>query len=94
MTRYRAILFDPGAINQERPIQIFGNNRELIDDWANKVVMQASDHAVVKIYETVEREIAAFIKPELEASKALPQCQTGAPTLPQSPQVNPEKGAQ
>jgi len=28
------------------------------------------------------------------ASKALPQCQTGAPTLPQSPQVNPEKGAE
>jgi len=70
MTRYRAILLDPGAINQERPIQIFGNDRELIDDWANKVVVQAvSDQAVVKVYETVEREIAAVVKPQPEEVK-------------------------
>jgi hypothetical protein len=64
MNRYRAVLVDPGAISQERPIQILGNDRREIDRWAGEVLRKAvSSEAVVKVYETAEREIGLIVKP-------------------------------
>jgi outer membrane lipoprotein SlyB len=36
--RFRALLIDPGNTVQERPVQIFGNDRAVIDDWAKAVL--------------------------------------------------------
>ena len=70
MNRFRAILIDPGNINQERPVQIFGNDRTEIDRWAAKVLSQAvSPDATVIIYQTVEQQVAMIRKPKEEEPK-------------------------
>jgi hypothetical protein len=59
MNRFRGLLIDPGAANQERPVQVFGNNRADIEEWARRVLgVAVSEKAVVVVYETVENEIA------------------------------------
>jgi hypothetical protein len=68
MHRYRAILIDAGNTTQERPLQIFGNDRAVVDDWANKVIQSAiSPDAVVWIYQTIEQQVALIVKPKPEA---------------------------
>lgn len=63
MHRYRALLVDPGNTVQERPVQIFGNDRAVIDDWAKAVLDKAlSPDAVVKVFESVETEITRIPK--------------------------------
>ena len=65
MNKYRAILIDPGALHQERPVQIFGNDRTEIENWAAKVLLQAiSREAVVLIYQQTEVQIAMILKPK------------------------------
>jgi hypothetical protein len=67
MHRYRAILIDTGNTTQERPLQIFGNDRAIIDDWANKVLAAAiSPDAVVWVYQTIEQQVALVTKPKPE----------------------------
>jgi hypothetical protein len=69
MNRYRALLIDPGNTTQERPVQIFGNDRTEIDRWAANVLRQAvSLDAVVNVYQTVEQHIAIIRKPKEEPS--------------------------
>jgi len=61
--RYRALLIDSGNTVQERPVHIFGNHRVVIDDWAKTVLERAvSPDAVVKVFESVETEIARIPK--------------------------------
>jgi hypothetical protein len=68
MHRYRAILIDSGNTTQERPVQIFGNDRSIIDDWAKAVLATAvSPEAVVWVYQTVEQQVALIVKPKTEA---------------------------
>lgn len=63
MNKYRAILIDPGALNQERPVQVFGNDRTEIDRWAATVLRQAvSPDAVVLIYQQTEIQIGMILK--------------------------------
>jgi hypothetical protein len=78
MNRYRAVLVDPGAITQERPIQIFGNDRREIDRWAGEVLRKAvSSEAAVKVYETAEREIGLIVKPREPVSTGEPKAAGG-----------------
>lgn len=63
MNKYRAILIDPGNTHQERPVQIFGNDRLEIDRWAAQVLRHAvSPEAAVLIYQTIEQQIAMVFK--------------------------------
>jgi hypothetical protein len=65
MNKYRAILIDPGNQHQERPLQIFGNDRAEIDRWANAVLMKAvSPDAAVLIYQQTEIQIGMILKPK------------------------------
>lgn len=62
MLRYRALLVDPGTV-QERPIQIMGNDRARMDEWAAIVLKKAkSPDATVEIYETTESKVATITK--------------------------------
>ena len=71
MLRYRAILLDPGETTSERPVQIFGNSRAEVIDWANNVLKHAiSPAAVVNIYETIEQQCQIVVKPREEKPKA------------------------
>ena len=71
MQRFRALLDDPGNTTQERPQQIFGNDRAEIDRWADVVLRRAiSPDAVVKVFETVESQVARVTKPEKEKAHA------------------------
>jgi hypothetical protein len=64
MNRYRALLIDSGQLNQERPVQIFAQDRSLIDEWTAIVLARAvSPDAVVLVYETAETRIAIVPKP-------------------------------
>jgi hypothetical protein len=68
MHRYRAILIDPGNTAQERPIQVFANDRKNIDEWAAKVLQSAiSPGAVVWVYQTIETQVGLIPKPKPEA---------------------------
>ena len=68
MHRFRAILIDAGNTTQERPLQIFGNDRAEIDRWADTVLRQAvSPDAVVWVYQTVEMQVGLINKPKPEA---------------------------
>lgn len=67
MHRFRAILIDAGNTTQERPVQIFGNDRAEIDRWAAAVLQSAvSPEAVVWVYQTIETQIALITKPKPE----------------------------
>ena len=62
--RFRAILIDPGNRSQERPVQIFGNDRTEIDKWAGEVLSKAiASTAHVNVYETVETLVHIVQKP-------------------------------
>lgn len=68
MHRYRAILIDSGNTTQERPLQIFGNDRAEIDRWAETVLKKAiSPDALVEVYRTIETKDAMIFKPKPEA---------------------------
>jgi hypothetical protein len=61
--KYRAILLDPGAVNQERPNERFGHSLDVVNDWAVKALATAvSDDAVVNVYQMVEQQIAIIPK--------------------------------
>jgi hypothetical protein len=63
MHRYRAILFDSGNTTQERPIQIFGNDRAKLEEWAEVVLKTAvSPNAGVLIYQTIEQQVGLIPK--------------------------------
>jgi hypothetical protein len=63
MMRCRAQLIDPGAQDQERPKQVFAQERGLVDEWAHKVLENAvADNAVVLVYEMVEQQIGVIRK--------------------------------
>jgi hypothetical protein len=63
VNKYRAILIDPANLKQERPLQIFGNDRTEIDNWGAKVLRQAiSPDAVVLIYQQTEVQVAMICK--------------------------------
>jgi hypothetical protein len=65
MHRFRAILIDKGNTVQERPLQIFGNDRAEIDKWADTVLRAAiSPDAVVWVYQTLETKVALITKPK------------------------------
>jgi hypothetical protein len=69
MNRYRAILIDSGNTTQERPVQIFGNDRAKIDEWAQAVLNAAvSPDAVVWVYQTIEQQIALIPKRKPDAA--------------------------
>ena len=71
MHRYRAILIDTGNTAQERPVQIFGNDRAKINEWATAVLATAiSPDAVVWVYQTIEQQIALIPKRTLEKPHA------------------------
>ena len=66
---YRALLNDPGA-QHERPVQVFGNSRSVIDEWTQLQLAKAiAPNAAVTIYQTVEQQIAIVLKPKKEADK-------------------------
>jgi len=70
MHRFRAILIDKGNTVQERPLQVFGNDRAEIDKWADTVLRAAiSPDAVVWVYQTVETQVALIVKPKDAAAK-------------------------
>lgn len=55
MTRFRALLVDPGNANAERPVQTFANNPAVIDDWAQAHLRKAvSPTAHVDVF--IEKE--------------------------------------
>jgi hypothetical protein len=61
--QFRAILFDPGDLNPERPIQIVGADFQEVERWAVATVEKAkSPEAVVNIYQTIEQKIKVFRK--------------------------------
>jgi hypothetical protein len=61
--RFRALLIDPGNKVQERPVQIFGNDRAVIDDWVKSLLAGAvSPDAVVKVFESAETEVTVIRK--------------------------------
>jgi len=63
VNKYRALLVDPGNATAERPTQIFGNDRQEIDRWAEAVLKNAiSDAAMVLVYQTVEQQVAMISK--------------------------------
>jgi len=63
MNRFRAILIDTGNTTQERPLQIFGNDRATMEEWAHTVLESAvSPDAVVWIYQTIERQVGLITK--------------------------------
>lgn len=63
--KFRAVLCDPGAISQERPIQIYGNSRADIDSWAEKVLgTSVSKNAAVLVYQTVETQVGIINRPK------------------------------
>jgi len=65
MHRYRAILIDPGNTTQERPLQVFGNDRQVIDDWTQNVLKSAiASDARVDVFQTIESKIAMVFKPQ------------------------------
>lgn len=69
MHRFRAILIDKGNATQERPLQIFGNDRAEIDKWADTVLRTAiSPDAVVWVYQTIETQVALITKPKEPAA--------------------------
>lgn len=68
MNRFRALLIDSGNTTQERPVQIFGNDRAEIDRWAAAVLQAAiSPEAVVCVYQTIETQVALIVKPKKDA---------------------------
>jgi hypothetical protein len=57
--KFRAILIDPGNKDQERPIQICGNDRTAIDRWAYNALEHAvSSAARVEVWEISETRIS------------------------------------
>ena len=67
--QYRALLVDPGSLNQDRPQQIFGTSLSEMDEWIQKVLSKAvSPDAVVIIYRTTEQELSRHKKPKVEAA--------------------------
>jgi hypothetical protein len=61
--KYRAVLNDAGATNQERPVQIMGNHKGEIDRWAALVLATAvSKGASVTVYETIEQQCGLILK--------------------------------
>ncbi len=69
MHRFRALLIDSGNTTQERPVQIFGNDRAKIDEWAEAVLNAAvSPDAAVLVYMTLEQQIAIIPKRKPDAA--------------------------
>jgi len=63
LLKYRAVLNDPGAANQERPVQIITSTRADVDQWAAlKLAAAVSDAAIVIVYLTVEQKIDILTK--------------------------------
>lgn len=61
--KYRALLFDPGNTQTERPIEVLGNHRAEMERWADAALAQAvSEDAAVKLYITEERELAIITR--------------------------------
>jgi hypothetical protein len=61
--RYRAILHDPADLHAERPVQIYGNDWQEIEKWAETVLAKAqSPNAVVCAFETLEQFCELFAK--------------------------------
>ena len=63
--KYRAILVT--TTPEERPVQIFGESREMVVNWAKLTLAKRPIGDYVEIYETAERRIAihgiSFIGP-------------------------------
>jgi hypothetical protein len=75
--KYRAVLTDSGNKTTERVVQIFGDKRGPIDEWAQDVLKHAvAPDAFVEVYETSEQRIAIVPKPrptiEAKAEPAKP----------------------
>lgn len=63
--KYRAILIDPGNSAQDRPLQTFSNDRNVINEWAEKVLRNAvSEQAYVDIFQNLEQRIESKFKPK------------------------------
>lgn len=61
--QFRALLVDPGATTQERPLQVYGTSRQEIDEWARRVLAKAvSEDAAVMVYQMVETQVALIPK--------------------------------
>lgn len=72
--KYRAILLDPGNVNQERPVQLLTNSMQDIETWAygssdggmerarGVLPGAVSEAAVVKVFAIEERQIALMTK--------------------------------
>jgi hypothetical protein len=62
--RYRARFIDPGDTTSERPVQVYGNDWQQIEQWATNILMTAkSPDAIVNVFETSEHHIKLFTKP-------------------------------
>jgi hypothetical protein len=76
MMRFRAVLDDPGDLNQERPIGILTNSRRDITEWAlgnnesSGILAKAvSQDASVNVYQISEILIETIRKPKKEERK-------------------------
>ncbi len=67
--RYRAILIDKADTKQERPVQIFGNDWKLIEEWQSLILASAHEGAVVIAFETVETRVKIFTRPAKEKAE-------------------------
>lgn len=63
MLKYRALFDDPGAKDQERPMQILTNSLEEVKRWAaGKLGSAVAETAVVHVYMIVETKIDLITK--------------------------------
>lgn len=72
--KYRAILIDPGNVNQERPVQIQTNSMQDIQEWAyggkdggmerarGVLPSAVSESAYVAVFALEERQVALLTK--------------------------------
>jgi hypothetical protein len=82
--KYRAILVDPGNVNQERPIQTLANSLEVIREWAygspdggmerprGVLPSAVSEDARVDVFAIEERLVGVFAKNGKVPTCALP----------------------